>query len=163
MDALVYIGLGTNQGDRLSNLEMAINSLSPAVIPLMLSAIYETPPWGYLDQPQFLNQVLNARTGLEPVDLLVHLKEVEQRIGRKPTFRYGPRLIDLDILFYDDLTLETPGLTIPHPNLHERAFVLVPLAEIAPDLRHPVLDKTISELLATVDMQGIHRYLPNDL
>jgi dihydropyrimidinase len=162
MESLVYIALGSNQGNRVGNLKKAVAYLPPSVVPLRISSIYETPPWGYEDQPPFLNQVLEARTALIPEELLVYLKVVEQRIGRRPSFRYGPRLIDLDILFYDDQIVETPGLTIPHPNLHERAFVLVPLGELAPDFHHPVIKKTIHELLAEVDTQGISAFSPGN-
>jgi 2-amino-4-hydroxy-6-hydroxymethyldihydropteridine diphosphokinase len=158
MDALTYLSLGTNLGNRLDNLTQAVALLASLAILRKQSAVYETPPWGYLDQPSFLNQVLEVNTPYEPLELLKLLKDVEYKIGRRPTFRYGPRLIDLDILFYNDLVFESPTLTIPHPTLHTRAFVLVPLSEIAPDLRHPVLDKTVSELVITVDPQGIHRY-----
>lgn len=157
---MIYISLGTNQGDRTANLELAVANLSPAVIPLRLSQIYETPPWGYLDQPLFLNQVVEAKTDLEPRQLLTYLKDIELRLGRKATFRYGPRLIDLDILFYDDLTWESSDLTIPHPHIAQRAFVLVPMAELAPDMRHPIFGKTVSEMLAAVDSHDIARYSP---
>lgn len=163
MESEVYLSLGTNQGNRLCNLSLAIAALPPAVVPLKCSSVYETPPWGYVQQPSFLNQVLSARTSLAPLDLLDHLKQIEQQIGRKPTFRYGPRLIDLDILFYEDIIFDTTELTIPHPHLHNRAFVLVPLVELAPDLRHPIFGKSISELLAAVDSQGIHQYPPGSL
>ncbi len=144
MSHTIYLGLGTNQGDRLTNLlaaraafTPASSALAPSVRLLQASPIYETEPWGFLDQPAFLNQVVKAETGLPPLDLLVYLKELEVQLGRLPNFRYGPRLIDIDILLYDDLVLSLPGLEIPHPRLAERAFVLAPLADLAPDLRYP--------------------------
>ncbi|HEX9617695.1 MAG TPA: 2-amino-4-hydroxy-6-hydroxymethyldihydropteridine diphosphokinase [Anaerolineales bacterium] len=158
----VFIALGSNLGDRLANLKAAIASLAPQVQPELCSPVYETPPWGYADQPHYLNQVIRARTELDPQALLDHLKQVESRIGRKPTFRYGPRVIDLDILFYDDLVLEAAQLKIPHPRLPGRAFVLVPLAEIAPDLRHPVLGLTARDLLDEVDANEIAWYAPGE-
>ncbi|HEY9075827.1 MAG TPA: 2-amino-4-hydroxy-6-hydroxymethyldihydropteridine diphosphokinase [Anaerolineaceae bacterium] len=148
----VYIAMGTNLGDRAANLEKAIALLPPDAQPMRLSPIYETEPWGYTDQPAFLNAVLEAETSLPPLDLLAALKRIESEIGRKPTFRYGPRLIDLDILFYDDLILEADNLVIPHPRLAERLFVLQPLADLAPDLRHPVSGLTIDELLHQILM-----------
>jgi 2-amino-4-hydroxy-6-hydroxymethyldihydropteridine diphosphokinase len=146
MSHTVYIALGTNLGDRLKTLKDAIAHLPPMVLPLAASPVYQTAPWGYSDQPDYLNQVIEAETGLKPIDLLKYLKELEVRLGRRPTFRYGPRVIDMDILFYDDLLLETPELVIPHPRLHERDFVLVPLADLAPNKYHPVLGKTVGEL-----------------
>ena len=151
----VYLVLGANLGDRLANLAAAREAMPPAVRPFSTSAIYETPPWGYLDQPSFLNQVLGAETNLAPKDLLNYLKGLEIQLGRSQSFRYGPRLIDIDILFYDDLVLNEPGLTIPHPRLTERAFVLVPLNELAPDFVHPVERKTIRELSEGIDRTGI--------
>ncbi len=158
----IYLALGTNLGNRPANLSAAIDALPPAVTVLSRSPIYETPPWSVTDQPAFLNMALKAETHLAPLALLEHLKRLETRLGRTPAVRYGPRLIDMDILFYDDLVLDTPELTLPHPRLHERAFVLVPLADIAPDFVHPVLGKPVHELLAAVDTTGVKRYEPTD-
>lgn len=158
MSHSVFIALGSNLGDRLANLDQAISSIQPEVNNLTCSPVYETPPWGYLDQPKFLNQVIQAETDLQAMDLLTHLKGIETRLGRQPGIQFGPRLIDLDILFFDDLVIDSPPLTIPHPRLEGRGFVLLPLAQLAPDLRHPVLGKTISELLAGVNIEGIKLY-----
>jgi 2-amino-4-hydroxy-6-hydroxymethyldihydropteridine diphosphokinase len=125
---------------------------------LACSPVYETKPWGYTDQPAFLNQAVAGEANLSPVDLLTHLKKIETTLGRKPTFRYGPRQIDIDILFYDDLILQTPALILPHPRLHERAFVLAPLADIAPNLVHPGLGKSVRELLAEADRTGVELF-----
>jgi 2-amino-4-hydroxy-6-hydroxymethyldihydropteridine diphosphokinase len=154
----VYLALGTNLGDRLANLQQALAALPPLVRLVAASPVYETPPWGYVDQPAFLNQVVQAETGLDPHTLLRTLKQIEASVGRTATFRYGPRLIDLDILFYDDLLLDTPELSIPHPHIPERAFVLVPLADINPDLQHPSLGKTVRQMLEGVDTSGIHLF-----
>jgi 2-amino-4-hydroxy-6-hydroxymethyldihydropteridine diphosphokinase len=149
------LALGTNLGDRLANLRTALAALPPEVVLLRESKIYETPAWGFEDQPAFLNMAVKGGTGLKPEALLKHLKLLETRLGRETSFHWGPRLIDIDLLFYDDLILDTPRLVIPHPRLHERAFVLVPLSDIAPDLIHPIFGKTIRELLEGMDKSNI--------
>ena len=159
---IVYLALGSNLGDRLANLKQAIASLPPQMEVKAKSRVYETPPWGYADQPMFLNQVIKANTYLEFEPLLKHIKRLEIALGRQPSFKNGPRLIDLDILFYDDLVMETPSLVIPHPHMHERGFVLMPLNDIAPDLVHPTIRKTVSEMLALCDTSGITVYQKND-
>ena len=122
------------------------------------SGIYETEPWGLKEQPKFLNQVVKAKTRLAPLELLSALKEIERAMGRKKSTKYGPRLIDLDILFYDDLVMKTETLTIPHPMLTQRAFVLVPLNEIAPNHLHPVENKKIRELNKSIDQRSVWRW-----
>ena len=155
--SLIYLSLGSNLDDRYATLQAALAALPPAVTVLAESPIYETPPWGVTDQPAFLNMVVRAETHLTPLALLALLKRLEAQLGRLPSIRYGPRKIDLDILFYDELVLDTPELILPHPLLHERAFVLVPLADLAPGLVHPVLGQSIRDLLAAVDTKGIKR------
>jgi len=154
-----YLGLGSNLDDREANLREAVRRLTAAgVRVLTLSPVYETAPVGYRDQPDFLNAVCRAETDLSPHDLLCVAQDIEATMGRRPSFRNAPRPIDIDILFYDDRVLDTPGLVIPHPRLAERAFVLMPLADVAPDLRHPVLGCTVATLLADVDRCGIRPY-----
>jgi 2-amino-4-hydroxy-6-hydroxymethyldihydropteridine diphosphokinase len=157
----VYLALGTNLGDRISNLRHALALLPPAVTLSARSPVYETAPWGLSSQPDYLNMVVKGETGLPPLVLLKFLKQLELEMGRLPSARYGPRLIDMDILFYDDLLLNTPELTLPHPRLQERAFVLVPLNDISPDLPHPMLGKTVRELLAELDAAGVDLYAPD--
>jgi 2-amino-4-hydroxy-6-hydroxymethyldihydropteridine diphosphokinase len=152
---IVYLALGTNIGERADNLKEAISSLSPQMEVKAKSHVYETPPWGYEDQPKFFNQVVKAQTYLEPVQLLKHLKRLEIALGRTPSFQNGPRLIDIDVLFFDDVIVNTPTLTLPHPRLHERGFVLLPLMDVAPDLVHPVLQKTVRDMLGACDLSGI--------
>lgn len=158
MDHTVYLSLGTNLGDRAANLKLAISSLPPQMTVKAKSNVYETPPWGYTEQGAFLNQVVMATTYLEPELLLKHLKRLETALGREATFRYGPRLIDIDILFFDDLVLDTPLLTVPHPHLHERGFVLIPLMDIAPDLVHPVTGMSVREMILLCNTEGIVPY-----
>jgi 2-amino-4-hydroxy-6-hydroxymethyldihydropteridine diphosphokinase len=160
MTATIYLGLGTNLGNRLENLSRAMDGLRSFTWNLEASPIYETPPWGYTDQPEFLNQVIRAETDLQPAVLLTALKDLEAELGRQETFRYGPRLIDLDLLFYNQLVLQTPELVIPHPQMHVRAFVLIPLADLAPGLVHPLLGKTIQALAAAADNSGVKQYIP---
>lgn len=150
----VFIALGTNLGNRRRNLSDAHSRLAKAVDIRRVSSIYETPPWGFTAQPDFLNQVLLGTTNLSPHVLLSFLKSVEADLGRTPTFRYGPRLIDLDIVAYGRLVLESPSLRIPHPRLSERRFVLEPLAEIAPDWIPPDRHQSASELLAALEASG---------
>ncbi len=153
---VVYLALGTNLGDRLANLAQALHLLPPSVEVEVTSSVYETPPWGYTAQPSFYNQVVRAVTNLSPHALLAYLKKIEQRLGRVETFRNGPRQIDIDILFYDDLEMETPQLGLPHPRMEGRAFVWVPLAEIAPNLVHPKLGKTAAQIVSELDCSGIY-------
>lgn len=152
---IIYLGLGSNLGDRQANLQTAAAGLTPKVNLLRVSSVYETEPWGYRDQPAFLNQVLEGETNLHPLDLLAFLKNLEITLGRQATFLYGPRLIDIDILFYDLAVINQPGLVIPHPRLAERAFMLVPLAELAPELYHPSLGLTICKLRNQIDTSGV--------
>lgn len=158
MQHTVFLALGSNIGNRLANLKAAVSNLSPQLNLKKRSSVYETPPWGYTEQDAFLNQVVKAETYMEPQPLLRHLKRLESALGRVPNFQNGPRLIDIDILFYDNLVLDTPPLVIPHPRLHERAFVLVPAAEIEPDFIHPVLQRTLRDLRDKSDRSGITPY-----
>lgn len=151
----VYLALGSNLGDRRENLRQAVASLSPQLDIKARSFIYETDPWGFEEQPKFLNMAVKAQTYLEPEPLLKHLKRLEIALGRQASFPNGPRLIDIDILFFDDLVMDTPILTVPHPRLHERGFVLLPMMDIAPDLVHPLLKKSIRDLLASSSVDGI--------
>ncbi|UCH86244.1 MAG: 2-amino-4-hydroxy-6-hydroxymethyldihydropteridine diphosphokinase [Dehalococcoidia bacterium] len=159
--ATVYLSLGTNLGDRLANLRLALARLQTLACLGDVSSLYETDPQGVSDQPLFLNAVCRVTTGLEPQALLRFLKNLERESGRQPGGqRWGPRLIDLDILLYNDRVVDAPELTIPHPRLAERAFVLVPLCELVPELRHPLLGKTMKALLASVGKKGVRRIAP---
>jgi 2-amino-4-hydroxy-6-hydroxymethyldihydropteridine diphosphokinase len=154
-----YLGLGSNLGDREANLRRAIELLADADLEVRKqSSLWETAPRDMLDQPWFLNQVIEVETRLFAPVLLGRCMRVEKDMGRTRRVAKGPRTIDIDILLYGTIPLTAPGLEIPHPRLHERRFVLEPLAEIAPELRHPVLKKTMTELLAKVKDQDVRRH-----
>lgn len=160
----IFLALGGNIGDRPANLQAAIDTLQVGgqVRVEKLSNLYQTTPVGYADQPDFLNMAVEATTHLEPLALLTFLKEIEAAMGRRPSFRNGPRPIDLDIIFYDDLTLDTPALQIPHPRLRGRGFVLKPLNDLAPGYVHPVYGLSVAELLNEIDLTeaGVKLYQP---
>ncbi len=143
-----YLLIGGNEGDRFLHMQQARTNIELICGQLLLvSSIYETAPWGKTDQPDFLNQVLLINTVFSPEELLKGILSIEEKGGRKRTVKNAPRTIDIDILFYNDLILEKPGLTIPHPRIAIRRFVLEPLNEISPEFIHPVFGKTIRELL----------------
>jgi 2-amino-4-hydroxy-6-hydroxymethyldihydropteridine diphosphokinase len=150
---IVYIGLGSNMGDKIANLNKAIEELGKVAgnKVLAVSSLYKTEPVGGIEQDWFVNAVAEIETGLTPRELLNKLLYIEKNLGRVRDEKWGPRVIDLDILLYDDLVMDEEGLSIPHPYLYERGFVLVPLAEIAPKMIHPKLKKSMTEL-----MEGIH-------
>jgi len=144
----VFLLLGSNLGERLQILKSAAGLIEERVGTIRAaSSIYETAPWGVLDQPVFLNQVLEVQTELMPEEVLRIILEIEHELGRIRYERWGARVIDIDMLYFNDLVLDSARLTLPHPRLHERRFTLVPLTEIAPDFLHPLLQKTSRELL----------------
>lgn len=151
-----YVGLGSNLGDRSRNLQGAIDRLGKVGIITAVSSIYQTKPWmvdGY--QPRYLNQVVAVNTILDPLQVVIELLAIESSLGRVREEKNASRTLDLDLLLHGDIVLEASGVTVPHPRLHERAFVLVPLAEIAADVVHPILDRTISDLADQSDRSGI--------
>lgn len=149
--SIAYISIGSNLGDRKENCAHAIKLIERNGITVRKqSQMYETEPWGIKDQPKFINMAIEVETDKKPEELLRVLKEIEKKVGRTETVKWGPRVIDLDILFYDDLILKTENLEIPHPLLHERDFVLKPLCEIAPEKKHPIIGKTVREMAASL-------------
>lgn len=154
----VAIALGSNLGDRMAWLVAARHRLEEILDGLRMSSLYETDPVGAGSQPRYLNAVVTGTTDLGPLELLHTVQRIEVDLGRERPFPNAPRTIDLDLLLYDEFILETPNLTLPHPRLHERFFVLVPLAELAPDRRHPQCNQTIGELLRALGSpSGIER------
>ena len=155
----VYLGLGSNLGNRQGNLGKALDLLAQRLRVEKISSVYETEPVGNINQPRFLNLVCQAYTRLAPTELLTLAKGIESKLGRTFNKPNTPRPIDIDILFYGEQVIETPELVIPHPRLTERAFVLIPLAEVAPDLVHPISGKTVKELLEAIrETQGVFRW-----
>ncbi len=151
---MIYIGIGANLGNREKTLQDAAGILDakPEIAVVAASAVYETAPIGVIDQPYFLNAVLQVHTSLSARSLLNCLLAIERGFGRVRQTRWGPRTLDLDILFYGDTVINQPGLQVPHPHLHERAFVLIPLCDLNPDLKHPVLDQSIQFLTDSLGM-----------
>lgn len=148
----VYLLLGSNLGDRLGKVEEAAKLIEKFIGQIVLrSGLYETASWGNTDQPDFINQVLQVRTGLAAREVLEKALAIEVQLGRVRHEKWGSRIIDIDILFYGDSVIEEADLVVPHPHLHERAFVLIPLQEIAPDLLHPVFKKTVSALARNLE------------
>ena len=156
----IYLSLGSNLGDRLGNLRAAIAALPDAGVRVhKISSIYETEPVDFVEQPWFLNCVLEGESNHLPLDLLHALQTIELRMGREKKVPKGPRLIDLDILFYADQVIDTPELQIPHPRIAQRRFVLLPLAEIAPTFRHPASGRTVTAMLGqTPDRSAVRRF-----
>lgn len=150
--AIVYIGIGSNLGNREKNCLDALKILEKkGIVVKKKSSLYETAPWGVTDQPRFMNMVVEVETELEPHKLLRTLKDIERQVGRGETFKWGPRIIDLDILLFNDLFLRNDILQIPHPLMHKREFVLKPLCEIASDKIHPLLKVRIRDLLEKLE------------
>lgn len=146
--AEVWLGLGSNLGDKAGYLRAALERIGEFAEVRRVSSFYETEPVGYADQDRFLNAAAEVRTALGPREFLLRLQEIEHALGRERRMKNGPRTIDLDILLWDDLVMDEPGLEVPHPRMSERRFVLEPLSEIAPDVRHPRLKLTAAEMLA---------------
>jgi len=159
-DHCVYLGLGSNLGDRRSNLAAALRLLDECARVERISSVWESEPVGPPDQPEYWNLVVRVRTGLDAGPLLMELKRIERRLGRTFSVRWGPRVIDLDILLYDRLVSQEPDLVVPHPRMLERAFVLRPLAEVEPNLTHPETGERIADRLASGTFEQTRRLFP---
>ncbi len=155
----VFIGIGSNLGDREGNLReaMQLAEAGGGLTIALVSSFYESEPWGVAEQPRFINAVFEAQTSLSPRELLVYLKGIEAKMGRVATVKWGPRLIDMDIVLYGERVISEADFEVPHPRAHERAFVMVPLSEIAPDVMHPVLGRTASRIAGPLDKAGLKR------
>jgi dihydropteroate synthase/2-amino-4-hydroxy-6-hydroxymethyldihydropteridine diphosphokinase len=158
----VLLSLGSNIGHRLDNLQRAVNALGQYIAVEALAPVYETEPWGLTEQPEFLNSCVRGRTRLDPESLLVVCKEIEINMGREPGIRWGPRLIDIDILYFNAIQLKNKRVQIPHPEIADRAFVLAPLADIAPDHHDPVSGQSVSEMLANIGRNGVEQVPPGE-
>jgi 2-amino-4-hydroxy-6-hydroxymethyldihydropteridine diphosphokinase len=149
---IAYVGVGSNLGDSKNNCRQAIELLNDDYTQVTArSSLYRTEPVGYTDQPRFINAVVKLRTRLSPVRLLARLEAIEHRLGKDIKQRWGPRTIDLDLLLYDNLVMNEGGLQLPHPRMHSRSFVMIPLVELAPRLMHPLLDRSMQELLERIE------------
>ena len=144
--SVVYLSLGSNMGDKEDYIRKALKLIEDVDEIRKVSPLYQTEPMGFKDQSFFLNCVIEVQTNSNPEQLLLFLKSIEQKLGRINTVKNGPRIIDIDILFFDDFCIENDELIIPHPRLHERLFVLIPLMDVNPDVIHPLLKKTVREL-----------------
>jgi 2-amino-4-hydroxy-6-hydroxymethyldihydropteridine diphosphokinase len=153
----VWLALGSNVGERALNLGRAIALLGEVMQVERVSGVYESEPYGYAEQAPFWNMALRGSTELAAPDLLVTLKDIERRVGRQPTFRMGPRIIDIDIIFFDDLVLEQDSLALPHAGTMDRSFVLLPLLELDETLRHPATGELLAERAARLGRAGIER------
>ncbi|MEE3227602.1 MAG: 2-amino-4-hydroxy-6-hydroxymethyldihydropteridine diphosphokinase [Chloroflexota bacterium] len=151
----ILLGLGSNLGERFDNLTSAIKALTPEIMVQTISPTYETQPLYVTQQPEFLNLLVRATTTLSPISLLDSIQALEVELGRKPSVRFGPRIIDIDIIDYDSLILNLESLTIPHPRMHERLFVLRPLINIVPNWIHPRTGKTVQQLIDGLSDPGI--------
>lgn len=150
----MLLSLGSNLGDRLANLRDALDALGETTTVCAVSHAYETEPWGETEQPGFLNAAVEIETDFAPLELLEVVKGIEARLGRTPTYRWGPRMIDIDLILCEDLVLDSERLTVPHPEFRNRAFVLAPLAEIAPDAVDPATGETVAALASRADGLG---------